>query len=241
MVGRFVHEQTNSEDACSARLLEGKHQLNQLDQQLSDLALKVSANEKSIEAENRELKAKTDELEDLDRWKDDEVAKCREQVEAARILRDKLRRELEEMHQIARPNVTMATVAEGATAAAAEYGGPWYTDDGCETENDNKKDDVTGKMKGADFTAAVRCCSMDGKSCQTKISGQCHIGKTHAEAVEICEAIGRRLCTKAEIDAKVCCGTGCMYDSYRIWMSDRSMPQASLLELAGADTAAVLP
>merc|ERR1719254_479765 len=51
------------------------------------------------------------------------------------------------------------------------------------------------------------------------IQKKCKEGKeaTYAEAMEMCMAMGMRLCTKDELDGGVCCGTGGKCDDARIW------------------------
>jgi len=67
--------------------------------------------------------------------------------------------------------------------------------------------------------AAVRCCSMDGKKCESSEIG-CPTGKTYSEALSICKLSGLRLCTKDELHSGVCCGTGCQFDNARVWSSN---------------------
>ena len=62
---------------------------------------------------------------------------------------------------------------------------------------------------------AVRCCSFDGKSCQTKIP-DCSI-LTFSNAKEKCSEFGMRLCTEEELASNICCGTGCEFDIELVW------------------------
>jgi hypothetical protein len=95
--------------------------------------------------------------------------------------------------------------------------------------------------------ADVRCCSMDGTSCNSGSfpqtftfldglvsegtacqAGQCngvadtwcHSAVSFEQAQEICAATGERLCSRAEIESDVCCGTGCSHNAHLIWFSD---------------------
>lgn len=106
------------------------------------------------------------------------------------------------------------------------------------------------------LTASVRCCSMDGSTCQSgnnprtynfisggsshgeacaagACNGQpdtwCHRGLTLPQAAELCEANGERLCTRAEIGSSTCCGTGCSHDGHLIWIQERAPPQLIML------------
>lgn len=99
--------------------------------------------------------------------------------------------------------------------------------------------------------ADVRCCSMDGTSCNSGnfpetftftnfltstgtacSAGECnnvadtwcHSGVTFFQAQELCEANGERLCTRAEVEGGVCCGTGCSHNSHLIWFDDEYGP-----------------
>ena len=62
---------------------------------------------------------------------------------------------------------------------------------------------------------AVRCCSFDGKSCQTKIP-DCSI-LTFSNAKEKCSEFGMRLCTEEELASNICCDTGCEFDIELVW------------------------
>lgn len=72
---------------------------------------------------------------------------------------------------------------------------------------------VEGYDKSVQY--AVSCCSTDGKTCTSPHSPSCQL-KTYDEAVKMCEAVGRRLCAKSELEN--CCGTGCDYDWKFIWV-----------------------
>jgi len=99
--------------------------------------------------------------------------------------------------------------------------------------------------------ADVRCCTMDGTSCNSGSFPQtytfldglvsdgtaceagacdgvantwCHSAVSFGQAQEICAATGERLCSRAEIEDDVCCGTGCSHNSHLIWFSDELPP-----------------
>jgi hypothetical protein len=82
----------------------------------------------------------------------------------------------------------------------------------------------------------VRCCSdtslgngwKQHANCQaagfgtwgeSDISGVCNRAKTYNEAVDICEAVGARLCTEEELLADCARGTGCGFDREYNWSS----------------------
>jgi len=93
--------------------------------------------------------------------------------------------------------------------------------------------------------ADVRCCDMDGSSCNSgnfeqtypflngamgtpceagQCNGQpntwCHSAVTYGQANAICEAAGQRLCTRSEIENDVCCGNGCGHNAHLIWVAE---------------------
>ena len=52
------------------------------------------------------------------------------------------------------------------------------------------------------------------------INGVCHkTSKTFNEAVDVCSAVGARLCTAAEVEANAVAATGCAIDSLLVWTS----------------------
>eukprot|EP00746_Dinoflagellata_sp_MGD_P001252 gnl/MRDRNA2_/MRDRNA2_102347_c0_seq1.p1 gnl/MRDRNA2_/MRDRNA2_102347_c0~~gnl/MRDRNA2_/MRDRNA2_102347_c0_seq1.p1 ORF type:complete len:704 (+),score=162.30 gnl/MRDRNA2_/MRDRNA2_102347_c0_seq1:98-2209(+) len=112
LVNGFINSQAGSEDNCHSQILESKHQLNQLHDIVADLAKQVNSTEKQIMVVNAMLQAKLKELSDLEAWSQRELEKCRVAKEQAIQMYAKLKKELEEMHQIASPGVTM-DVANG--------------------------------------------------------------------------------------------------------------------------------
>ena len=83
----------------------------------------------------------------------------------------------------------------------------------------------------------VRCCSDSDKgsgwkqhpNCiaagflnvwgESEINGECNRAKTYIEAVDICEAVNARLCSKEELLADCPRGTGCQFDKEYNWSS----------------------
>ena len=76
--------------------------------------------------------------------------------------------------------------------------------------------------------AAVRCCTLPGDSCvsdKAPPSLDCFpASATFAEAEAACSSESMRLCTLVEMEAGVCCSTGCTYDSYLSWTSSPGSP-----------------
>ena len=88
-----------------------------------------------------------------------------------------------------------------------------YVDDGCHSVSD----DIHGSFKPKSFRTGVRCCSVDGKTCQTP--GQCPGNFSYFEAESLCNLSGHRICTKDELHSGVCCGTGGTCDNNAVWSS----------------------
>ena len=81
------------------------------------------------------------------------------------------------------------------------------------------KPDVTINDKGV-----VRCCSNNGDSCITpggteEPPGECLFSE-YKNAVKICAALNRRLCTSVELAINKCCYTGCeKFNKKHTWHS----------------------
>eukprot|EP00929_Paragymnodinium_shiwhaense_P121946 TRINITY_DN943_c0_g1_i2.p1 TRINITY_DN943_c0_g1~~TRINITY_DN943_c0_g1_i2.p1 ORF type:complete len:257 (-),score=33.90 TRINITY_DN943_c0_g1_i2:333-1103(-) len=126
---------------------------------------------------------------------------------------------------------TVAPVAPGgfATPGGKTHAGPgatggddaqptlYWADDGCHTEDDDKPDDFEGAYFTPEHEFAVRCCSMDGKSCKSPRS--CPDSATYDWAEASCQGEGMRLCKKSELESGVCCHGGCGFDSKQVWAS----------------------
>lgn len=107
VVSKFIEGQSGSEDACHSKLLEARHQLNQLHDILTDLITKVNTTETALILYDKELQQKLKELVKIEKWKDEELEKCRIKKEEDTKMFLKLSEELMEMHQIAMPSVSM--------------------------------------------------------------------------------------------------------------------------------------
>jgi len=70
------------------------------------------------------------------------------------------------------------------------------------------------------WSTAGGSASVCGESDASPLAG-CSGALNWSAAVSFCEAVGARLCTKAEIDADEAAGTGCSYDSELVWTSTR--------------------
>ncbi len=90
---------------------------------------------------------------------------------------------------------------------------------------------VTEKNVSGSSKWAVRCCSekklpgfIKTAGCSvwgdSEVNGKCYSKKTYCEAEELCESIGARLCTRAEIVNKCTEHSGCNFNWYLIWTKD---------------------
>ena len=70
-------------------------------------------------------------------------------------------------------------------------------------------------------TSAVRCCSLDGGSCESKIPDCSTL--SFSKAQQKCSEFRMRLCTKEELSNNICCGTGCSFDLELVWYTKGNM------------------
>lgn len=120
------------------------------------------------------------------------------------------------------------TFHSGADNYAHYYGFAGATVDGCSSDNGNSRSYMGDQssqaipltVHEADETAAVRCCSHSGESCHSQIGGVCNDVATFRDARSICNGAGMRLCSQTEMNSGVCCGTGCWFNHYPVWISD---------------------
>jgi len=85
--------------------------------------------------------------------------------------------------------------------------------DGCARSQGRQQSRARSASNGR---ASVRCCSFDGRRCETQTVG-CLEGQTYNQANAACSQRGLRLCSEHELDRNVCCGTGCGFDGRRVW------------------------
>ena len=100
----------------------------------------------------------------------------------------------------------------------------YWVDDGCV----NSTTDIDGSFQPKSYQACLRCCSNNGKECVTPL--ECPADKmSYDHAVSKCAESDHRLCTKAELLSRVCCGTGGSCDSYEIWTSTQQSGMYKLI------------
>jgi hypothetical protein len=117
---------------------------------------------------------------------------------------------------------------------------PGYTVDGCVGSDAEAGEHPLTFIRDVDGVADVRCCSIDGDSCQsqhfeggvvfeTPNGGEhegCYFDVTYQQAMEVCHNAGMRMCTTDEM--QTCCNTGCWHNHHNIWVdvrSDQVLPQ----------------
>ena len=71
-------------------------------------------------------------------------------------------------------------------------------------------------------TGAVRCCSYDGGSCESRIP-KCNPLKTFSNAKQECSEFGMRLCSEEELASNICCYAGCGFDEELAWYTKGNM------------------
>lgn len=78
-------------------------------------------------------------------------------------------------------------------------------------------------VKYADDTAAIRCCTDDACTTPGAADDTCNLydSATFHDANAVCDNMGMRLCTHAEMGVgSKCCGTGCGFDGKAVWIGD---------------------
>ena len=94
----------------------------------------------------------------------------------------------------------------------------YWVNDGCNTKG---FPETIGSFQEKSHLAGVRCCSNDGSICETP--GNCPADNmSFDDAAQECAGLGKRLCTKDELVAEICCGTGGMCNLYEVWTSTPS-------------------
>lgn len=107
---------------------------------------------------------------------------------------------------------------------------PGYTVDGCAGGGEEGEHPLTF-VRDVEGTADVRCCSIDGDTCQSQdfeggvafntpeggVHQGCYFGVTYQEAMTVCHNAGKRICTTEEMET--CCGTGCWHNHNAIWVN----------------------
>lgn len=116
------------------------------------------------------------------------------------------------------------------------------SDDSTYSSYANSYDDAWREQLG--YGIGVQCCNMEGTSADRP---GCVSSATFAEAVDVCDANGMRLCTLDEVKDTAltsACGTGCKFDHSSVWTStecfvyvnrDAAKPaQPNVLDSAGS-------
>merc|ERR1719487_1406050 len=125
--------------------------------------------------------------------------------------------------------VPSVAVNSSILQAQDEEGSEWAVD-GCTRSNTKS---VQPRQLQPTARVAVRCCSMNGRSCASSRVG-CPRSQTFEQAKATCARYQMRLCTKEEMASNICCGTGCMFDNYLVWTSASSSSSSAAAAAASS-------
>jgi len=104
---------------------------------------------------------------------------------------------------------------EASVASDDEQIGLFMVAAGCQRSQGPSASLTEGRNSVGGF-ASVRCCSMNGRRCESTSIG-CLQHQTFVQASAACSRRNMRLCSVQELDSGVCCGTGCGFDGHHIW------------------------
>jgi hypothetical protein len=106
---------------------------------------------------------------------------------------------------------------------------PGWTVDGCIGNDHEAGEHPLTFIRSTDGTADVRCCSIDGDTCESQhfeggvelVAGSttyegCYFDVTYQEAMAVCHNAGMRICNNDEM--QTCCNTGCWHNRNAIWV-----------------------
>lgn len=115
----YIQEQADSENACSARLAEAKRALDGLLHDVNSLSAQVEAHEEVLETEAQNLQISKDSIDAVEAAHAEEIAACEAQRAEAKADVERYTAELEELRQIADPEVRYEHVAHETPAPPA--------------------------------------------------------------------------------------------------------------------------
>jgi chromosome segregation ATPase len=107
VIDQFIAAHTGPADSCPARLMEAKHQLNDLHKMITDLAALEKSIMDQIEQKTQQRDRANDEIKKLKEKLDDDKSNNADEKEEARNFLDQLKREMAILRKIAQPDVTM--------------------------------------------------------------------------------------------------------------------------------------
>jgi len=123
---------------------------------------------------------------------------------------------------------------------------PGYHVDGCVGSDAEAGEHPLTFERDVDGRADVRCCSIDGETCQSQdfVGGVeftnggtletphtgCYFDVTYQEAMTVCHNAGMRICMTEEVQE--CCNTGCWHNHHKIWvdMADSTVQVSGSLD-----------
>jgi len=127
---------------------------------------------------------------------------------------------------------------------------PGYTVDGCIGNDATVGEHPLTFIRDVDGVADVRCCSIDGDTCQSQNfeggvnfsppnGGADHVGcyfqVTYQEAMAVCHDAGMRICSNDEM--QTCCNTGCWHNHHAIWVDSGDITQVAAVAQGSAGIA----
>jgi len=95
-------------DKCPAKLMEAKHQMNNLHKAINDLADLINTTEGDLHVVNDELKDTLGKIKDIEDEKEKDTTKATVDKKDNGEMLATLRKEMEEMRQIAQPSVSIS-------------------------------------------------------------------------------------------------------------------------------------
>jgi hypothetical protein len=113
------------------------------------------------------------------------------------------------------------------------------TENGCTATNSTTTPGAAIEPSCSSLRASVRCCSLDGTTCESKIGGSCMANASYTDAAAFCTSNGMRLCSQTELLRGTCCDDaelGCGFDNHRVWSSTPCPSGTGACESTGAYT-----
>jgi hypothetical protein len=108
LITRFINHHAADEDKCPARLMEAKHQLNDLHKAIQELADLINTAETDVHVISGDLEDVLEQIKDIDKQKTQARKKADDDKDDNSKMLVMLRQEMEEMRQLAQPGVTMS-------------------------------------------------------------------------------------------------------------------------------------
>jgi len=124
LITRFMNHHAADADKCPAKLMEAKHQMNNLHKAINDLADLINTTEGDLHVVNDELKDTLGKIKDIEDEKEKDTTKATVDKKDNGEMLATLRKEMEEMRQIAQPSVSISDLNDPDNAKINTDGGP---------------------------------------------------------------------------------------------------------------------